>query len=246
MQVVAVTMLLFFAEINQFPFEPGEHLVYEVSYFGITAGYITLEYNGVKNIDTRDVLEFRGIAETSKFFSTFYRVKDEITLYMTKDSFKPIKVVLKLREGRRKRNEEIIYDHENGLCRYYKKGRVIETPIPPDTQDSFASLYYFRMISTDGDRVSFNVYGSKKVWTLEADVIRREVLNTPVGTFNTIVVRPQTRFEGVLQERGDVYMWFSDDLKRIPLRFEAKIKLGTLQGILVEYKLSNNDKIKPK
>ncbi len=93
------------------------------------------------------------------------------------------------------------------------------------------------MFTPDNGTVAFNVYGSRKVWTLEANIIRREVLNTPVGSFNSFVVKPQTRFEGILQAKGDVYMWFSDDEKRLPLKFEAKIKLGSLKGILVEYRL---------
>jgi len=228
---------------SPYPFEPGEHLVYEVSYYGITAGYITLDYTGTKEMDGKVVLEFTGIAETSKFFSTFYRVKDVIYLYMDSESFKPIKVVLDLNEGKRKREEQIIYDFGRNECRYYKKNKEYVTSITPDTQDSFASLYFYRIISRDnGNFVSFNVYGSRKVWTLEATAVKKETLKTPVGEFDSIVVRPRTRFEGILQEKGNVYMWFTDDEKRLPLKFEAKIKLGTLQGVLVEYKLRENDK----
>lgn len=233
--------LIFFLSVmnqNHYPFAPGEHLVYEISYFGITAGYITLDYNGEREDNGKIIMEFTGTAETSGFFSTFFRVKDIIRLYMDKNTFRPLKVELNLREGRRKRTEEIIYDFEKKECNYFRKGKVYTTQIPEDIQDSFASLYYYRMfLSDENNMVSFNVYGSKRVWTLEAGIINREVLKTPVGNFNSFVVKPQTRFEGVLQAKGDVYMWFSDDDKRLPLKFEAKIKLGTLHGVLVEYKL---------
>jgi hypothetical protein len=239
-------LIFFLSALNQgqFPFEQGEHLVYEVSYFGITAGYITLDYSGEREVNGKIIMEFVGTAETSKFFSTFFRVKDVIHLYMDKNMFRPIRVELNLREGKKKRTEEIVYDFEKMECNYYRKGKIYTTPIPENVQDSFASLYYYRMLVPNGDNdgnnaVSFNVYGSKKVWTLEAGIINREVLKTPVGEFKSFVIKPQTKFEGVLQAKGDVYMWFSDDDKRLPLKFEAQIKLGTLQGILVEYKLKD-------
>lgn len=234
------TIILFLSIVNQnhYPFEPGEHLVYEVSYFGITAGYITLDYNGERGENGRIIMEFTGKAETSKFFSTFYRVEDIIRLYMDRDTFRPLKVVLDLKEGRKKRTEEITYDFKKMECIYTKKGKTYITPIPDGTQDSFAALYYYRTFNPQvSNPVSFDVYSSKKVWTLEANIINREILKTPVGEFNSFVVKPQTRFDGVLQAKGDVYMWFSDDDKRLPLKFEAKIKLGTLEGVLVEYKL---------
>ncbi len=236
------TLILFLSVMNQnhYPFERGEHLVYEVSYFGITAGYITLDYNGEREENGRIIMEFTGKAETSKFFSTFYSVKDIIRLYMVKDTFRPLKVELDLKEGRKKRIEEITYDFEKKECIYSKKGKTYITQISDKTQDSFAALYYYRTFNPlVSNPVSFEVYGSKKVWTLEANIINRELLKTPVGEFNSFVVKPETRFEGVLQAKGDVYMWFSDDDKRLPLKFEAKIKLGTLQGILVEYKLKD-------
>lgn len=237
---IVSSAILIFSVFSQYPFESGEHLVYEVSYFGITAGYITLDYIGETELDGRKVIEFQGIAETSKFFSTFYKVKDVIQLFMEKDSFKPIKVKLNLREGKKKREEEIVYDFEKNECRYFKKGKIHVTRISPDTQDSFAGLYYYRILSRNGDNpVSFNVYGSKKVWTLEAGVVGREQLKTPVGDFNSYLVKPVTSFEGALQAKGDVYIWFSDDERRLPLKFSAKIKIGSLEGMLVEYRLKD-------
>ncbi len=236
-------LLLFLTSLNHnhYPFAPGEHLVYEVSYFGISAGYITLDYNGEKEEDGRIIMEFRGVAETSKFFSTFFKVRDTINLYMDKNLFKPIRVELDLIEGRRRRTEKIVYDFEKKECNYFRKGKNYITPIPEDVQDSFASLYYYRMFASDNNNIAFNVYGSRKVWTLETNIIKREVLKTPVGNFNSFVVKPQTRFEGILQAKGDVYIWFSDDERRLPLKFEAKIKLGTLKGVLVEYRLKEGE-----
>ncbi len=112
----ALVVFLLSLEMNHYPFAPGEHLVYEVSYFGVTAGYITLDYNGEREENGRIIMEFTGVAETSKVFSTFFRVKDTIRLFMDKNLFRPIRVELDLIEGRRKRREEILYNFKKKEC----------------------------------------------------------------------------------------------------------------------------------
>ena len=232
------------SEESVHPFLPGEKLVYEISYFGIAAGYITLEYEGDINMDGEVMIKIKGIVKTSKFFSLFYNIEDIVDLYAFRSSFKPYRINLNLKEGGKKKEENILYDYSSGECVHSRKGKVYRTPVPPEIQDAFSSIYYFRkFLPQEQNVVTFNVYSSRKVWTLEAPIISRETLNTPVGEFKSFMIKPVTRFEGILQAKGDVIIWFSDDEKRIPLKLSAKIKLGSLEGNLMEYRLRTGDKI---
>jgi hypothetical protein len=53
-----------------------------------------------------------------------------------------------------------------------------------------------------------------------------------MGRVRAVVVKPETKFQGVLQKRGDSFIWFTDDDRRIPIRLEAKVKIGTVVGTL--------------
>ena len=52
-----------------------------------------------------------------------------------------------------------------------------------------------------------------------------DLVDTPVGRVNTIVVKPETRYQGVLQKKGDSFLWLTDDDRRYIIRLEAKVKI---------------------
>ncbi len=61
-------------------------------------------------------------------------------------------------------------------------------------------------------------------------------MNTIFGRIPTIVVRPTLRVDGVPKPSGEIYIWLSDDDRRIILKLEAKVKIGTVIVWLREFK----------
>ena len=51
---------------------------------------------------------------------------------------------------------------------------------------------------------------------------------SPLGKVRAVVVKPETKYQGVLQKRGDSFLWLSGDERRFPLRLEAKVKIGAI------------------
>ncbi|MBI5756229.1 MAG: DUF3108 domain-containing protein, partial [Nitrospirae bacterium] len=60
----------------------------------------------------------------------------------------------------------------------------------------------------------------------------------PVGVFNTIQIKPILKFEGIFQRKGDVYIWLTDDNRKMPVKMRSKILIGSISADLVEYKYS--------
>jgi hypothetical protein len=67
---------------------------------------------------------------------------------------------------------------------------------------------------------------------VRAHVEAREQVKTPAGTFATIRVAPEAA-SGVLKNRGRVWIWYSDDARRIPVQMRARMFWGTLTFRLV-------------
>ena len=63
-------------------------------------------------------------------------------------------------------------------------------------------------------------------------LVRRETMDTPMGKVQTVVLKPETKYQGVLQKRGDSFIWLTDDHRRILVRLEAKVKIGTVIAAL--------------
>ena len=55
-------------------------------------------------------------------------------------------------------------------------------------------------------------------------VVRREMLDTPMGRIQTVVIKPETKFHGVMEKKGDSYIWLTDDDRHFLVRMEAKVR----------------------
>ena len=220
----------------------GEHFEYEVTYFGMAAGLFSLRTLPYKAVGDRKVYYIKGTAESSKVFSLFYRLNDTVETFIDFEGIFSHRFHLVLDESKQARDALELYDSIKAQTFYWNKWNrqdagYSETkefqPIVSFPQDSLSAIYYMRTVPMPpGGVFSFPVVSEGKMWEAEVSVIRREILETPLGRVRTVMVKPETKFQGVLQKRGDSFMWFTDDDRRILVRLEAKVKIGTGAGVL--------------
>jgi hypothetical protein len=55
----------------------------------------------------------------------------------------------------------------------------------------------------------------------------REELKLPAGTFKTVRVEP-TAEAGVVKNRGQIWIWYTDDDRHLPVQMRAKSFWGTI------------------
>ena len=55
----------------------------------------------------------------------------------------------------------------------------------------------------------------------------REEIKTPLGTFKTIRVQP-TADAGVVKNRGNIWIWYTDDDRHLPVQMRARLFWGTI------------------
>jgi hypothetical protein len=61
--------------------------------------------------------------------------------------------------------------------------------------------------------------------TMKAEA--REEIKTPSGTYQTIRVQPVAE-SGVVKNKGEIWIWYSDDARHIPVQMRARLFWGTL------------------
>jgi hypothetical protein len=54
-----------------------------------------------------------------------------------------------------------------------------------------------------------------------------------LGSFQSLKVKALMRFEGIFMDRGEIYVWLTDDDRRIPVMMQSKIKVGSVSAKLV-------------
>jgi hypothetical protein len=85
------------------------------------------------------------------------------------------------------------------------------------------------------DGFRFPIHDRGKDWLADLRFVGKESLRVPAGTFQTRRYKVAPRLEGHLEPRGDIDVWLSDDEHQVIVQFEAKIKVGSVIGELIEY-----------
>jgi len=210
-----------------------EKLVYSLTWTGIPVGTATQEIRD--DGDTRMIV---STASSNDWLSTFFPVDDrtESVLFKT-GSFpgEPRSFRMLFKEGTRTRDREISFNIPGRVANFHdrKKGERVTVPITADTYDIFSSFYYIRhqpMVS--GKSFYVNVLDSKKLHRLEIRALKKERITVPAGEFDTIKVEPMVKPEGVFEGKRGAYIWLTDDSRRIPVKVQTKVKIGTITAVL--------------
>jgi hypothetical protein len=150
-----------------------------------------------------------------------------------------------LQEGRRKIASDLTFDYEHGKQtqneRNLVKGTAThkEANVPACVTDSLSAAFYTQSQPLAlGQTLSFPLADSMRTVTVGMKVHNREEIKTPAGTFQTIKVQA-TADEGIVKNRGSIWIWYTDDARHLPVQMQARAFLwGTITFHLqsVEFK----------
>ena len=138
-------------------------------------------------------------------------------------------------EGRRKIASDLTFDYEHGKQtqneRNLVKGTATrkEANIPACVTDSLSAVFYTQSQPLSvGQTLYFPLADSMRTITVGMKVHNREEIKTPAGTFQTIKVQA-TADEGIVKNRGSIWIWYTDDARHIPVQMQARAFLwGTI------------------
>jgi hypothetical protein len=232
-----LSLLLFFAfDAGAAAFTIPEMLVYDLTWAGIKTGTATLEVSS-ENEKTRIV----STARSANWVSVFYTVDDKIETELSMPHPRavigtPRSYRVRIREGRHRRNKEVVFDGANHRASLtdHLTGEKKDMAIRDNTFDPLSSFYYIRTLKTEvGKSVYVEVLDNKKLWNVEVQVIRKERIGTKLGNFDTIVIKPLLKSEGIFNKRGDMYIWLTDDEKHVPVKMQTKVAVGRVTATLM-------------
>ncbi len=225
-----------FADTKPFPFTVGEKFTFDITWMGISAATATLEVFQKTKYKGNEVYHIVSTARSSKFISTFYSVEDMVETFVDAKEIFSYLLKVKQREGRYKSDKEIEFDQIKNKAYYRKMGSREEVfDVPPKVQDALSCYYYFRTLDNIkvGKSVFIETFENKKTWQLEVQVLGKEKIKTPAGEFDTIKLKPLLKFQGVFINKGDIYLWVTDDYRKIPVQMKSKVIIGYFTATLI-------------
>jgi hypothetical protein len=218
------------------PFKPGEKLTYDISWSNlIHAGTAVLEVRGKKEADGEIVYHLISTAHSGRFLSKFYAVSDRIESVFDPENLRPVSFSLDQSHGKRKKKRDMKFNYNEDIVTVLANGQRSTYPIPADIQDPLSSLYYVRTKQAFivGKPIVVPVHEDDKNWLVEVQVLGREKLKTSIGELNTIKLKTYPKYEGVFQNTGEIYIWLTDDARKIPVLMKSTISIGSIVSTLV-------------
>lgn len=223
------------------PFRVGEKVTMEVSYFSVVAGDMTIETRGFAEVNGRKSYRFAGTAKSTSVFAMFYAIDDWFETFVDFETLVPVSYALHVKETKQLREVRTLFDWVAHKARYFDKKineeqkleeKNEEWDIPSFSQNVFSVVYYLRAFDLKpGFKTQIRVAHEGKNLVLSAEAVRKEKISTAAGDFNTIVLKPTISLDGKFTPMGDVFVWLTDDDRKMIVRIESKIKIGKVVGV---------------
>jgi hypothetical protein len=204
------------------PFGPGERAEYQVRLGGLSVGSGTMEVLGLVDVQGSSTYHARlhitgGIpfARVDTRLDTWLDVKGLFSRRFEQDQH----------ELRFKRHRIYDFFPESRSYRLRGTGEIGALPTS-EPLDEVAFLYYARTLPLRvGETYTIDRYFKDDGNPVVLEVLRRETVTVPAGTFNTVVVRPIIQTDGLFGQGGRAEVYFTDDERRLLVQLRSRVPL---------------------
>ncbi len=221
-------------------FHPGETLTYDISWSNIlTAGTATMKVEAERLPDGREALKFVVTGRTSGLVNKFYPVNDTVQSIFDPLLMQSLSYELRESFGKKKRLRVMSFDPSTKTVVSKLNEDPPETLATPDqVQDALSSFYYLRTMKDFliGKTHIIDVIDSGKNWSVEIYSLGREKVVTPAGEFAAIKIKTRPTYKGVFMNKGEVFIWLTDDSRKIPVLMKSTLAVGSFVFTLMDVK----------
>ena len=212
-------------------FHPGETLTYDISWSRmVSAGTVTMTVERDILPEEREVLRFVVRGRTRGLVDKAFPVDDAVQSVFDPLLMRSLSYSLRESYGKKKRLRVTEFDHDKktAVCRLNEDPPETLT-IPDQVQDGLSMLYFLRTQDDlpIGRHMDIDVVDSGKNYTIVVAVLAREKVTTAAGAFDSIKLRTNTKYKGVLMNKGEVFIWLTDDGRRVPVLMKSTLKVGS-------------------
>lgn len=218
------------------PFGVGEQLSYIVAVGGAKVGTGKMELLGIEDV--------RGRPTFHSYFSIqggflMFKVNDVLESWFDTTTLSSRRFIQRISEVNYKRERH--YDIYPSRA-VFQQDTLPEEPSVPAPLDDASFMYFVRTVPlVVGQTYTFDRYFRPDRNPVIVKVLRKERVKVPAGTFNTVVIQPIIKSQGIFADGGEAQMWITDDDRRMMVQFKAKVPyLKTLDLYLQSYRPPTN------
>ncbi|MGE5480378.1 MAG: DUF3108 domain-containing protein [Chloroflexota bacterium] len=214
----------------------GEKLEYRVGYKFVTAGtgYFQIQPNPVL-VNGRESYDVRFQVRSLKSLEWIYKVVDDYRTVLDVAGIFPWEFNQRIREGNYKKDYTAKFDQYNNKAYVGKKSYNV----PEYVHDIVSAFFYVRTMDLgsmkNGSTFYLKNFFDDETNNLGVKVLKREKVSVAAGTFNCIVIEPLVVKGGLFKNEGNIFIWLTDDDRKIPVKVATKILIGYVSAELTGY-----------
>ena len=220
-----------------FSFPQKQTLTYSVDWRVFPAGTAVVHFEA-----TGEKERITATADTIGAINLLFHVSDHFQSTIDRTKGCTYEFDKQTVEGRRQVNSTLRMDYGQSKSILDEKNMVtgvskhVESPIPGCMTDLLTGVFYTasQPLEVGHDFVIPLVDAMHNV-PVTMKVEGREEIKTSLGTFKTIRVQP-TAAAGVVKNRGNIWIWYTDDDRHLPVQMRARLFWGT-----ITFRLTGND-----
>ncbi len=222
-------------------FQPGEKLEFVLKWVNIPAGKAVLKVEPFTTIMGVKAYHFVLIVKTNKFVDIFYKVRDRIDAYADVEMDHSVFFKKIQKEGSYKKNSIVRFNWRQKQAQYSVRGDK-HSPIPlmPGSFDPLSAFYFIRTIDLKTEKcVKRPITDGKKNVIGVVHIISKQKLVINGKNYDTFLIEPELNHVGGVfrkSKKAKIKLWVTADSRRIPVRIESKVAVGTFSGELISAK----------
>jgi len=222
---------------NNEAFGFGESLEYDIKYSFLKAGEGTMSImpNPLTR-NNRECYDVRFEARSLKSLEFLYKVRDRYRTALDVAGLFPWEFEQNIREGNYKRDFSAYFD-QYGNTAYVDKKKY---KVPPYVHDVVSAFYYVRTLNLSkmkkGDIIQMKNFWDDTTYTLGVKILGRVEVTVPAGKFRCVVIEPVDIQGGLFMNTGKIFIYLTDDERKMPVRVASKIVIGEVMAELTSYR----------
>lgn len=232
--------VLFAVELtNSLPFQPGETLRYDLKWGLFPVGSATMKVLPMdEDAGENGFHRLSFSVRTNEFADAFYKVRTNITSVVDRSFGKSIRYEKSQKEGKTKREIEVLFDYDSGKASYFESKKMVSTlSIPSQVLDPLSIAYFFRLKELKpSTETILPTCDGRKVKMIKVRTGKVEKIRVPAGTYKAIGTVPEMKdLSGVFKKSPDgiLRIWYSDDSLKLPVKISSKVIVGSFNARLV-------------
>ena len=220
-----------------FTFPQRKTLTYSVDWRVFPAGTAVIHFES-----DGDREKISATADTIGAINMLFKVDDKFQSTFDRQKGCTYEFDKQTAEGRRQVNQTLRVDYDQKKSYLDQKNLVngqtkhVETPVGGCLTDLLTGVFYLASQPLElGKSVVVPVADPQRIVPVTLKVEGREEIKTSLGTFKTLRVQP-TADAGVVKNRGNIWIWYTDDERHLPVQMRARLFWGT-----ITFRLTGNE-----